>query len=602
MSLAPTSGRRRKGPRQWKAGRLTPAGALAALLLLTGLRLPLPARAQPRSGRSSHWIWHARLRWRPAAPARIPARIRVRLRLTPPRTFAARRLDFQLARRLTLLAAYWNGVKLAWRSPAPGSYQLSLPPQRPEHHAGFRLIYAGSLPACARAAAGLELRRRDWLPRFTPNAAFRTWLRLKVPAGLRLFTRGAEIASRSDGEQTWSDSQPGRTWRILLLPRLATLERVAPGAAITIGGVAPFAPAARARLLRLAGRLLAGYAQLSASYGRPRRLWLMRLWIVPSRATGAASSQRSSNGTALSSSRFAETALQQRPAETATAVPCRSGGDADFLILPAACLRPVSGKSVGAIQPPGSTARAKGRASAALPALLRRLAALWWQSPAWRGYGWLRRAGETQMGLQVIAREQGRAARWAELAELARRARRARHPLLQPGDAPPCAACLPPARAARAALVLNALRLEIGAINFRALLAAAPHAAAPRRAAGHTAGGRPWLPAFFRRRLRALTGKRWGWFWRQWLLGNRLPQIRFRWQRVRLPLSGPAIRLSIRQRAPPFTFRAPIRIRTASGRDYWQMVAVHNRFTVLAVPVPGRVRSVRFDPHHELLR
>src|SRR5579875_1417228 len=147
--------------------------------------------------------------------------------------------------------------------------------------------------------------------------------------------------------------------------------------------------------------------------------------------------------------------------------------------------------------------------------------------------------------------------------------------------------------AARAGLVLNALRWEIGPDRFAGLLRAwarTPPAADAR--AGQ---------ARFERLAQEIGGERLDWFWRQWLQRPDWPRIDFEWRMVRLPRSGQTVRVRVRQPAPAFDFRAPILI-VAGGRRYWQTIQVRNRDTILGIPVRGTVDSVQFDPEDELPR
>ncbi len=532
------------------------AGLAAAAILLAavsaGAQFPPPAA----------WRCQARLLWAPDAPRRL----RVRLRLFAPP--GARRLSFRLAPGFQLLALRRQGQAVPLPPPGNGLYRLQLAasPAAPSSRnpPALQLDYAGILsPSVQAGREGLVLRRRNWLPRFAPRLLFAAALRLQLPAGWKLFTRGQQVSASNDGWQNWTDSQPGYDWRIVLAPRLQSWEQQVPGAVLVSAGDAALPPAARASLRRLGRDLLAAYSSFATRYGRPRPLWMMRLWVVSAPA-------------------------------------CRAGGDAGLLWVSSACLMPPPA-------PPGGDPDASGAAGGDPPLavelkLTRRLAAYWWRAPQWRRFRWLRRGGELQMALVALRRFRGRRARWQALALLQALARQARRPLL-PSNPPPR---LTRFQAARAALVLNALRLEIGPFLFRRLLAAA--VAAP--AAGAASGGPPAdpplaappAPRFWLARLSRFTGARWGWFWRQWLTSSRLPLIQFGWRRVRLPLSGPAVQLWVRQPRLPFTFRAPILIRTTAGRVYWQAIAVHNRSTILAVPVPGRVLQVSFDPHRELPR
>ncbi|HZT73491.1 MAG TPA: hypothetical protein VE996_07575 [Terriglobales bacterium] len=229
----------------------------------------------------------------------------------------------------------------------------------------------------------------------------------------------------------------------------------------------------------------------------------------------------------------------------------------------------------------------QGEAAPSL-ALLRGITSWWWARPDTPP--WLEAGLETISALDLLAERQGENARDAWLPRLQAAA--------QDTGAPPLA--LAQARtaqnaavAARAGLVLNALRWEIGPDRFAGLLRAwarTPPAADAR--AGQ---------ARFERLAQEIGGERLDWFWRQWLQRPDWPRIDFEWRMVRLPRSGQTVRVRVRQPAPAFDFRAPILI-VAGGRRYWQTIQVRNRDTILGIPVRGTVDSVQFDPEDELPR
>ncbi|MGH9542347.1 MAG: hypothetical protein ACRD2H_10750 [Terriglobales bacterium] len=216
-------------------------------------------------------------------------------------------------------------------------------------------------------------------------------------------------------------------------------------------------------------------------------------------------------------------------------------------------------------------------------ALLRGIADWWWGRPGMPG--WLEAGLQTVSALRVLAAQEGEGARRAWLPRLQAAAREVGQGAGNHSDDEL-------ARAARAGLVLNALRLEIGDDNFARLL---------RAWAGVPPASPAAAQAEFERLASRLGGQDLTWFWRQWLGRPGLPRIDFEWRTVRLPRSGQTIRVSVRQPAPAYQFRAPILI-VSGGRRYWQYIAVRNSDTILGIPVRGAVDSVQFDPDQELLR
>jgi hypothetical protein len=177
------------------------------------------------------------------------------------------------------------------------------------------------------------------------------------------------------------------------------------------------------------------------------------------------------------------------------------------------------------------------------------------------------------------------------LQQTARQGDTALHPAAQ-DDPPPTAQQQAPL-AARAALVLNALRLLIGNDDFAETVATFQQATLRHPEAATTTE--------FEKIAAAVSHMKLDWFWSQWLERADLPQIDFAWRVVRLPRSGQTVRVQVEQPGKAFGFRAPIVI-VSGGKRYVQSIEVHNANTILGIPVKGKLNTVEFDPDQQLLR
>lgn len=464
----------------------------------------------------------------------LDATVTVRVRTAAPE----RVVNFTLAEGLKLGSIGIEGQTYRPAHIGPGRYTLLMVdtwPAHTEHELTFHYTGAPPAPDHVRPDDVLLTANSGWYPHFGIDVPFTTEVDLHPPAGVQVVTRGEQAQEDSTGLQTWVDDQPGTSLALVWKRGLATEEVDEPG--LQVQGVCPsLAPDACTRAVDAFGKSLYGdYEVFARRYGQPRRSRVIPVVV----AGGLASLQ---------------------------------GG-------PRLYLTPASEWS---------------------PQLRLELAAsvsrLWWHLDSTAPENaWLRAGLPLISALTAVQHEQGRSGAIACLQWLQETARKD-DTALRPADAaqndPPADPAQAPV-AARAALVLNALRLLIGSDDFEETLAIFQKTALHHPDAA--------TAAEFERTAAAVSHTKLDWFWSQWLERADLPQVKFTWRVVRLPRSGQTVRVQLQQQGNAFGFRAPIVI-VAGGKRYVQSIEVHNADTILGIPVKGKLNTVEFDPDQQLLR
>lgn len=472
-----------------------------------------------------------------AAPEMV-ATVTVRVRTAAPE----RVVNFTLDDSLKLDSIAIEGQTYRPARIGPGRYTLLMVdtwPAHSEHELTFH--YSGVPPAPDHVRPGDVLLTANslWYPHFDGTAPFTTEVDLHPPIGVQVITRGALTQEDSTGLQTWVDDQPGTALALVWKRGLATEQVDEPG--LQVQGACPtLAPAACAQAVDVFGkRLYEDYRLFARRFGQPRRSRII-------------------------------------PVVIAAGIPALQGGPRLYLAPPDPAWPPERRLELAA-----SVSR------------------LWWHlDPAAPQDAWLRAGLPLVSALAAVQHEMGSEGTTASLQWLQQAARKDDAALRPAGDAapnpPPATAdAAPSPAAARAALVLNALRLLIGEDDFDETLALFQKTALRHPVTATTAE--------FEKTAAAVSHMRLDWFWSQWLERSDLPQIDFTWRVVRLPRSGQTVRVRVKQQGEAFGFRAPIVI-VAGGKRYVQSIEVHNADTIFGIPVKGKLDTVEFDPGQQLLR
>lgn len=455
------------------------------------------------------------------------------------RTAATDRVvNFTLAGTLKLSSIAIEGQTYRPAQIGPGRYTLLMVDTwaaHTEHELTFHYVGVPPAPDHVRPDDVLLTANSGWYPRFDVTAPFTSEVDLHPPVGVQVVTRGELAQEDSSGLQTWVDDQPGASLALVWQRGLATEEVDEPG--LQVQGVCPglSASACTHAVDAFGKRLYGDYEVFARRYGQPRRSRIIPLVI-------------------------------------ADGIPSLQGGPRLYLA-------------------PATSAWPAGRELELAASVSR----LWWHlaspDPA---DAWLHDGLPLISALSAVQHEQGANATLACLQWLQQTARQgdaALHPAAQ-DDPPPTVQQQTPL-AARAALVLNALRLLVGNDDFAETVAIFQKATLRNPETATTAE--------FEKTAAAVSHMKLDWFWSQWLERADLPQIDFAWRVVRLPRSGQTVRVQVQQPGKTFGFRAPIVI-VSGGKRYVQSIEVHNANTILGIPVKGKLDTVEFDPDQQLLR
>lgn len=484
-----------------------------------------------------------------AAAQVIPRHYRVQLAVRPKglqadvtvqvhTTRAERVVTFSLADSLKIDNVAIEGQTYRPARIGPNRYTLlmvDLWPADTDHELTFHYFGTPPAPDHARPDDLLLSPRSGWYPQFDTETPFTTEVAFRAPLGVQAITRGQLEQENSSGLQTWVDAQTGTALGVVWKRGLAADEIDRPGLQIQAYCPTLAADDCSHAAAWLAPQLKSNYEFFSRRFGPPRRSRIV-------------------------------------PVVFTTALASLQGGPRLFFVpLPEASWKPEQSLELAAS-----------------------ISRLWWNlAPGSSEDQWLQQGLPIVTGLAAVAHDQGAAVERDCLRQLQATARGDAEP--QPAADPPeepSSASRIPAQAARAAMVLNALRLEIGAEPFEEALEAF-HRTSLEHPEAATA-------AEFQKQVAKTAHTNLAWFWEQWLDSRDLPHIEFSWRIVRLPRSGQTVRVRVRQEGRAFGFRVPIAI-VAGGKRYVQSIEVHNADTILGIPVRGAVDTVQFDPGEQLL-
>ncbi|GEM_PF-5311204 len=451
---------------------------------------------------------------------------------------------------------------------------------RPAATATLQLEYSGRPAAPSRIATdAVALFAGSWHPVF--EGAYETTLTLATRPGWDVVTAGERQSADSSGRQTWQVSS-GAKAGLFLAPHIPRVERAVPGLTVDVFGAAD-----PTSLRQAADVVVALFQHLSGRLGSPAHTPVVQILFAPQAPLGIVG--------------------------TSTLLVFREPGD----------LQRVAGRARFAVTEAlaQSWLRAAPLDIGAIAAPDPQIA-----SPLSRQDAWLNAGIPAALALDVATQAGGPGTRVLWLHRLQAAAQGWRHPLAEgPGATTDADSGFHDAPAssftARATLTLNALRLEVGDERFWALLRQLVVASPTTRVLEHWATPaalktaiHPAIRTHPRRSYRPTQLERavalqqsearerdLAWFWPQWLERPGLPNPEFEWRRTRMPRSGNALTVRIRQTGTPFWFRAPIVIVSGKHRLI-QWVQVRNAETVLAIPFRGVLDAVEFDPDLELLR
>jgi hypothetical protein len=426
-----------------------------------------------------------------------------------------------------------------------GRYRLTLAqPWMPASEHELEFIVSGSppVPDTFTGSAIELLPSTAWYPRFKESAPFTCDVTVHLPPGLAMVTRGHETAIDSSGRNRWSDAEPGSSLGVFALPRFGVAERQQGALDLQVFSPLDFVDPPQ-RILQSAAD---DYTKMAGFLGATGGLHQITIVLLPG--------------------------LSQ------------PSGDASLLVLPLAAAGGDLDQTTAGFQ------------------LALAVARMWWPlaPSAAPSDDWLQSGLATICALHLIAERDGSDSAVTWLAHLQDWARsrnaalisgRLDPPPIHSGDAGATGVSQDAWLDAKAAMVLNALRLEIGEPFWTLVRDFFQRTLRyPQQATAAT----------FEAMLNEAHGD-YSWFWRQWLVRPDLPRIRFRWRYQVLRVSGSTVTVQVRQTGRPFGFRAPIVI-VAGRRRYVRYIEVHDNDTILGIPVRGEVDSVQFDPDEELLR
>jgi hypothetical protein len=134
-------------------------------------------------------------------------------------------------------------------------------------------------------------------------------------------------------------------------------------------------------------------------------------------------------------------------------------------------------------------------------------------------------------------------------------------------------------------LIYHLLARTMGADRFRAAL--------HRITREHAFGSLTWQQ--FRRHVQESAGEDLGWFFDQWYGRPGAPLLTARWSQDK-----GSLHCTLFQERPVYRLTLPLRVELSDGSAVVRDVKLDDVRTELALPIPGRVRSVRLDPEYHV--